>query len=1132
MIHTVRVAPAAALLIASVAFTGCTVNSDPVAGNASTPLPLISIAEIQVTEGDEGAVDAVFTITLDKASESTVTVDYTTVDGSAAAGIDFFGRTGQLTFETGQTSNTVLVPVVGDEIREGDETFRLELSNPSGAEFDLAGAIATIIDNDPFPQLQVADASGAEADAGVTPLSFLVSLTATADTPVMVDYSVDPGTATPDSDYLAVSGTLTFSVGVTSQTIVVDLLDDDLEEGPESVVLSFSNVVNGVLPEGPATGTIIDDDDESDGVGLTVRPSNNVCLAGATPSSTTTVVLTDAFPSLPDFAAPIQLLQPPAVEPLDDATPPPPATVWMMVERGGLIYRYDSAALPDPEALPDDPPTGLTVFLDLTAQVDTTGEGGLLSAAFHPDFVSNGFVYVSYTRTGAGADPLTSVISRFVSEDSGLTLDPTSELELLTVEQPFTNHNGGRIGFGEDGLLYISMGDGGDAGDPQDNAQDTTNLLGAMLRVDVDGGAPYTIPADNPFPENPTCNLGGVGGAPCPEIWAWGLRNPWQWQFDSATGRLWAGDVGQNAVEEIDVIVGGGNYGWRIREGSRCFEPAIGCTDVELVRPVAEYAHDEGLGSSITGGFVYRGSNIPTLVGRYVFADFVSGRVLALTLADDGGYTVERLLDTTRLPVSFYADADGELYLTDIASGRFLRVDPGAASEPNAWPDALADTGCIDDTDFEALADAVIPYATLVDSFTEGTTHTKGFALPNNTFVDSGLDPDTGNGDWTLPDSYVLLQTLELNGVPVETRVLARHTDGRLRGYSYAWDPVTRVPTRVRGGAVINLGEAEGLQGPLWYYPSENECLQCHLGPAGGSLGLESPQLNSLFTYGPRRANQLTTLDGIDLFTEPLPAAATDLPAYPRLDDTDETLTRRARAYLHVNCSSCHQPGGSAPGALDLRFEQTVDMIGACDVAPVRGELGVEDARVIAPGDTGRSLLHRRMAQRGPAQMPPAGTRIVDAEGVALVDAWISAMGADCLVPDEDDVGIIIVPPPGEEPPPEEEDDDAASIAAFQATVWPLVRGDARCANCHAGAGPGNPAFAHPVVETAHTQTVENMLVDLDVPAASRLVERLAVDNHQCWSADCNADAAQMQAQIQAWADLLAAPPPDPDPDE
>ncbi|MEM9384333.1 MAG: PQQ-dependent sugar dehydrogenase [Pseudomonadota bacterium] len=1130
MIPTDRVAKAAALTLASASLlTACTVNTDQVAGDASAPAPRISVAETQVTEGDDGAVDAIFTITLDRASQSTVTVDYTTVDGTAAAGIDFFGRTGMLTFDAGQTTATVSVPVVGDEIREGDENFRLELSNPVGAEFQLAGAIATIVDNDLFPQLQVADASANEASAGVTPLSFLVTLTATPDAPVMVDYSVDPGTATPDEDYLAVMGTLTFSVGVTSQTVVVDLLDDDIEEGPESIVLSFSNVVNGVLPEGPATGTIVDDDDESDGVGLTTRPPNDVCLAGATPTTTTTVGLTDAFPSLPDFAAPIQLLRPPAVEPLDDAMPPPPATVWHMVERGGLIYRYDSAALPDPEALPDDPPAGLSVFVDLTARVDASGEGGLLSAAFHPDFALNGFVFVSYTRTSNGAGPLTSVISRFVSEDGGLTLDPASELELLTVEQPFTNHNGGRIGFGDDGLFYIAMGDGGGAGDPKDNAQDTTNLLGAMLRVDVNFGTPYTIPETNPFADNPTCATGGVGAAPCPEIWAWGLRNPWQWQFDGATGRLWVGDVGQDAVEEIDVVVGGGNYGWRIREGSRCFDPAIGCTDIDLVRPTAEYAHDEGLGSSITGGYVYRGSAIPTLVGRYVFADFVSGRVLALSLADDGGYTVERLLDTTRSPASFFEDAEGELYLTDIASGRFLRMTPNAASENNPWPDALADTGCIDLNDFEAFANAVIPYATLVDSFTEEAVHSKGFALPNNTFVDAGLDPETGNGDWTLPDTYVLLQTLELNGSPVETRVLARHTDGRLRGYTYAWDPLTRTATRVRGGAIINLGESEGLAGPLWYYPSENECLDCHLGPAGGSLGLESPQLNSLFTYGPRRANQLTTLEGIDLFTEPLPAPATDLPAFPRLDDMEETLTRRARAYLHVNCSSCHRPGGSAPGALDLRFEQTVDMIGACDVAPVRGDLAVEDPRLIASGDAARSILRQRMAERGPRQMPPSGQRIADAAGIALVDAWISAMGPDCLVPDEDDVGIIIVPPPEDEPPP---DDDALSIAAFQATVWPLVRGEAMCSNCHFVGGPASPAFADPVVETAHAQTLDNMLVNLEVAAASRLVERLAVDNHQCWSADCNADATQMQAAIQAWADLLADPPPDPDPDE
>lgn len=1126
-------APIALLVFALGAWlAGCTVNTDPVAGEAPPPAARMSIGDARVDEGDAGAIDVTFTVSLDRATEGPVTVDYSTVDGTAATGIDFLGRTGQLTFEPGQTSLTVTVPVVGDAIREGDETFRLELSNLTGAEFELAGATATIVDDDPFPQLQVADASASEADADTLPLTFLVNLTAAPEVSASVDYVVAPGTASPDSDYETVEGTLTFGVGVASQTITVNILDDDFEEGPESVVLRFDNAVNAVLPEGAVTGTILDDDDDSDGVGLVSRPTNDTCLAGPTPQSSTQVVLTDAFPELPAFASPVQLVLPPAPAGDDMAPPdsPPPApTVWYVVERGGRVYRYDSSVPAPPDALPEDPPAGLTLFLDISDRVDASGEGGLLSLAFHPDHANNGYVYASYTAPGA---PLVSVLSRFAltapaPDPQAPALDPASEQVLLTLDQPLGNHNGGRIGFGSDGLLYVAFGDGGGAGDPEGRAQDLTSLFGSILRLDVDLASPYAIPADNPFAGNPTCGAGGLGAAPCPEIWAWGFRNPWQWQFDDATGRLWVGDVGQNAVEEIDVVRGGGNYGWPVREGSRCFPADSDCDDVGLVAPVAEYAHAQGLGRSVTGGFVYRGTAMPTLAGRYVFADFVSGRILALALADDGGYEVEPLtLDAARAPVSFTTDPAGELYVTDIASGRFLRVEAGSESTANAFPDTLAATGCFATDDPAAFAEAVIPYATLVDGFTEAATPTKGFAIPDGTLIDAGLAPD-GNGDWTLPASWMAVQTLSLDDAPVETRILARHADGRLRGYTYAWDDAGRTATRVRGGAVINLGAAEMLDGPLWYYPSENECLACHLGPAGGTLGLESAQLNFLFTYGPRRANQLTTLEGIGMFDAPLPAAATDLPAFPDLDDTEETLTRRARAWLHVNCSSCHRPGGTAPGSMDLRFEQSVELTGTCGVTPVRGDLGVADARIVAPGDVDRSVLVQRVATDGVAQMPPVGTRVTDSAGLALVSAWVSAMGPDCLVPDEDDVGIIIAPPPGDEPPDDVPDPEALSRAAFEQTLYPLLT--TNCQSCHGGTGPGAPAFAHPVAAIAHEATLDNMLVDFMVPAASRFVSRLAVDQHECWS-DCAADAAAVQAQVQAWADLLATPPDAPGP--
>lgn len=277
-------------------------------------------------------------------------------------------------------------------------------------------------------------------------------------------------------------------------------------------------------------------------------------------------------------------------------------------------------------------------FLDIVERVRCCGERGLLGLAFHPDFPDDRRFYVNYTRAEDGA----TVVSEFRVGDTGAA-DPASERILLVVEQPFGNHNGGMIAFGPDGGLYVGMGDGGSGGDPRNFAQDPDALLGKMLRLDVDDGA-----GD-------------------PEIFAMGLRNPWRFSFDRETGTLWAGDVGQNAIEEISVIEEGGNYGWRIKEGTRDFEPAA--TDATLIPPVAEYAND-GSRCSVTGGYVYRGEVVEMLMGDYLFADYCSGEVMRLT---DEGVTV--LLDTGMSISSFGEDEQGELYVVDHDGGIYRVVE-------------------------------------------------------------------------------------------------------------------------------------------------------------------------------------------------------------------------------------------------------------------------------------------------------------------------------------------------------------------------------------------------------------------------------------------------------------------------
>jgi glucose/arabinose dehydrogenase len=295
-------------------------------------------------------------------------------------------------------------------------------------------------------------------------------------------------------------------------------------------------------------------------------------------------------------------------------------------------------------------------FLDISARVTSGGETGLLGMAFHPQFPADPRVYVSYTATESGQ--LVSRLSEFQTADNGGTLDAASEVILMHVIQPEANHKGGNVLFGPDGFLYFGLGDGGGSGDAHGtigNGQDLNTLLGKILRIDVNSGAPYAIPAGNPNAGNPMCGAGiaatGSGTAPCAEIYAWGLRNPWRFNFDRNGGAMWIGDVGQDAWEEVDRISAPANLGWRCREGAHIYNSACGAAPGPLLDPVAEYAH--GPDEAITGGFVYRGSKNPALVGKYVFGDYVSGRLFSVDAASSGSSTLELLSGwTTRISPS------------------------------------------------------------------------------------------------------------------------------------------------------------------------------------------------------------------------------------------------------------------------------------------------------------------------------------------------------------------------------------------------------------------------------------------------------------------------------------------------
>lgn len=305
-----------------------------------------------------------------------------------------------------------------------------------------------------------------------------------------------------------------------------------------------------------------------------------------------------------------------------------------------------------------------TSFLDIASKVRSGGELGLLGLAFHPDFAKNGFFYVNYTV----ATPLRTIVSRFrVSKTNPDQADPDSEEVLLSFRQPYANHNGGKVAFGPDGYLYISTGDGGSAGDPQNNGQNKGSLLGKLLRIDVNkaaNGLPYSIPEDNPFVKESTTR---------PEIFAYGLRNPWRFSFDKQTGRIWVGDVGQNALEEIDIVEKGGNYGWRVKEAGECYDPKNNCIEKGMTDPVFQYSHTSG-DISVTGGYVYRGKKLPELQGKYIYADYASGRVWALAYENGKPAQNTLLFKLSGTISAFGEDEQQEIYLCAYSDGKILSL--------------------------------------------------------------------------------------------------------------------------------------------------------------------------------------------------------------------------------------------------------------------------------------------------------------------------------------------------------------------------------------------------------------------------------------------------------------------------
>ncbi|MBI1860267.1 MAG: PQQ-dependent sugar dehydrogenase [Deltaproteobacteria bacterium] len=620
--------------------------------------------------------------------------------------------------------------------------------------------------------------------------------------------------------------------------------------------------------------------------------------------------------------------------PLFLTTAPREPSQFFVLEQGGKIKR-----------VPAGKQQSFT-FLDLTGAVSQGGsEEGLLGLAFDPQYAQNRYFYVDYTAP----NPLRTIIARFKATPDGSAGIPTSKTVLLEFSQPYTNHNGGMIAFGPDAMLYVGTGDGGSGGDPHNNGQNKMALLGKILRLDV-RTAPYKVPPDNPFVGDPNAR---------PEIWAMGLRNPWRFSFDRETGEMWVGDVGQSRFEEIDIVKKGGNYGWRPCEGSHLY-PGGGSCPSTYVAPVYEYPRS--VGACVTGGYVYRGTKLPNLRGAYIYGDYVTKKIWAITL-NNGIATNTWIADLPSELSAFGEGPDGELFALGHTNGKIYRIVPASGEAVVHFPTLLSETGLFKTLHPLVPEEDLHPYDVKNPLWSDGAEKARWLSLPVHTKITFDIEKP-----WRFPIGAALVKHFALES-PLETRVLL-NGNGGWKGYTYRWRS--------------DLLDADLLfheeEGDNWYYPSRTDCLRCHTTAAGSILGVSTKTLT-----------KQTLNSWIDL-VEPAMGDIEHLPTLPQVDDTTLPLESRARAYLAVQCSMCHQPNTPVPHNLDMRFTTPATQMNLFGVPPQGGDLGVTGAMRIKRGDKEHSILWLRMNRRDDVAMPPLATHKVDPLGVKLIGDWIDSL--------------------------------------------------------------------------------------------------------------------------------------------
>ncbi len=617
-----------------------------------------------------------------------------------------------------------------------------------------------------------------------------------------------------------------------------------------------------------------------------------------------------------------------------------------IVPRGDRIYVVDKAGkiqylAADGKAAP--------VALDISKDLIVGYDWGLMTFAFHPQFATNGYIYASfnvpYPTLPLPADVVfQSVVARFTSKDGGLTFDPASEKRLLTRDQPNINHGGNKLAFGNDGYLYYAVGDGSRT---LLESQNTNRLFGKVLRIDVDGGDPYAIPPTNPFAVS--------GGAP--EVYAYGLRNPWRFNFDRVTGDLWLGDVGNVHWEEINRIELGGNYGWSILEGPVC-NLGPDCDRTNLRDPVVAHEHDgtpDGA-NAIIAGVVYRGNALPELKGKFVYGDWGSSNWWMIDPTPGvkaNPIRLERGLDRVG-PVSIDLDEDGEIIFATW-NGKVMRVVPPAPLPPPAMPARLSDTGCVDKTDPTKPASGLFAYDVNVAQWNDDAVAERFVSVPATAPIGVGE-----RGVLELPPGSVAMRTLRKASKLVETQLLLRRPDASWDAYTYAWS------ADQKDAALVTQDVTLALPNNLQHAVRPAECVGCHDAKGHMTLGLEAAQLERGGVDQRPAHTSLATMAHVGLIAAPV--APESFAVFPQLAGYD-TEERRARAYLHVNCSNCH--ASTDAGKIDLRITAPRPDAQACAIL-------------------------RTMSSTGADRQPPIGSKTPDATALRVLTPWVASFQAAC----------------------------------------------------------------------------------------------------------------------------------------